>query len=291
MLDHGAARLAPIAGADLPAVGAFLHTHLNGRLSASDWAAAAVPTWPVDSPNHGFVLRDGERVVGVQLAFYSRREVDGRAEDFCNLGAWCVLEGYRSQGLRLLRAVLAQRGYHFTDLSPSGNVVNINTRLRFERLDTTTALVPHLVLPRPGGARVVSEPDEVASRLSGTDRQIHRDHRASAATLHVVLVTGTRRAERQSYVVLRRDRRKGLPVFASVLHVGDPAVARVSLGALGRHLLVHHGLLATLVELRHLGARPPGGLVLRTARPKMFRSPLPATAIDDLYSELALVAW
>ena len=55
--------------------------------------------------------------------------------------------GYRLHGLRLLKAVLRQEGYHFTDLSPSGNVVGINERLRFRFLDTTTALVPNLPWP------------------------------------------------------------------------------------------------------------------------------------------------
>ena len=64
----------------------------------------------------------GGRAGGVHLAFYSRRLINGTVEDFCNLGAWCVLETHRSQGIRMLRALLAQPGYSFTDLSPSGAV-------------------------------------------------------------------------------------------------------------------------------------------------------------------------
>ena len=57
--------------------------------------------------------------------------IDGRVERFCNLGAWCVLPEHRFHALRLLKALLAQDGYHFTDLSPSGNVVGLNERLGF----------------------------------------------------------------------------------------------------------------------------------------------------------------
>ena len=71
-------------------------------------------------------------IVGAHLAFYSEREIDGRAERFCNLGAFCVREEHRFHSLRLLKALLAQDGYHFTDLSPSGNVVELNRRLKFE---------------------------------------------------------------------------------------------------------------------------------------------------------------
>lgn len=293
MLEPGAVLLAPITGDDLAEVGAFLHDRLNRRVSAQAWAEAIVPTWPVRSPNHGFLLRDNRSkdrpVVGVQLAFYAEREIDGRPERFCNLGAWCVLEGYREHGLRLLRAVLAQRDHHVTDLSPSGNVVELNTRLRFQRLDTTTALVPALSPPLPGRARVVSHPADLGHLLVGPDLRVFRDHRSAAATIHVALVEPG--GVEHCYVVLRRDRRKGLPLFASVLHAGKPDLLRRRAGDLARHLLVRHGVPFTLVELRLAGGRPHGSVVLRHARPKMFRSPLPAERIDNLYSELALVAW
>lgn len=281
----GAVRVEPILSADLPGVGAFLHAHLNPRLSPAAWAAAAVPTWPVQAPNHGFLLRAGHEVVGVQLAFYAERVVAGEPVRFCNLAAWCVREEHRSQGLRLLRAVLAQRGYLFTDLSPSGHVVALNERLRFEHLDTTTALVANL--PGAGRGRVLTDLDEIDARLEGEQRRIFRDHRRAGAARHLLVVG----EQEQCYVIYRRDRRRGLPVFATLLHVDDPAVLARHLGVLRRHLL-GRGLLATLAELRVVGDRPRGALLLSHPRPKMFRgADVPASAVDSLYSELALVAW
>lgn len=132
MIDRvGEPTLAPIGPEDVREVGAFLSEHLNARITPAQWASMMVPPWPAESPNHGFLLRADDAVVGVHLAFYSTRSIRGRVEHFCNLGAWCVLEPYRAHGLRLLRAVLGQRGYTFTDLSPSGNVVEVNRRLRF----------------------------------------------------------------------------------------------------------------------------------------------------------------
>jgi hypothetical protein len=294
VLDHGAVQVAPIRVSDLAEVGEFLHAHLNPRLSAGGWARSVVPTWPVSSPNHGFLLRDesaGGRVVGVQLAFYSERVIDGAVQDFCNLGAWCVLEDYRSHGLRLLRAVLAQRQYHFTDLSPSGNVVALNRTLGFEPLDTTTALVPHHPVLRKRGARVLDDPAALGRVLSGEDLRIFEDHREAAATIHLALI----RDGAHCYVVARRDRRKNLPVFASLLHIGHPELLQSTLPVLGQHLLTRHGLLCSLVELRLLGRRPAGSMVLSSPRPKMFRSardtPVAAASVDNLYSELTLVAW
>jgi len=291
MLHDAEVRLEAILGSDLTEVGAFLHAHLNPRLSAADWAGSIVPTWPVSSPNHGFLLRDGDRIVGVQLAFYSEREVEDGLADFCNLGAWCVLDDYRSHGLRLLRAVLGQRGYHFTDLSPSGNVVSLNKKLGFEVLDTETALVPHHPLTLARGVRVVTDYFEIGRLLSGRDLTIFRDHRHAAAVIHVVLA----RESEYCYVIVRRERRKDLPVFASLLHVSNPGMLRGHLSLLGRHLLLNHGLVATLLEVRLLGRKPALSYRLAAPRPKMFRrareSTLPARRVDGLYSELALVAW
>jgi hypothetical protein len=283
-----AVRVTPITAADVRAVAEFLHRELNQRVPADAWACAVSVPWPVDAPNHGFMLRtdDGE-VVGAYLAFYSERRIAGRVERFCNLGAWCVREEHRFHSLRLLKALLAQDGYHFTDLSPSGNVVPINSRLKFEFLDTTTALVPNL--PWPGRPfRVTGDRSVIERTLTGRDREIYDDHRNTAAAKHVLL----RANGGYCYVVFRKDRRKGLPLFASVLYVSNQAVFRQAARAFTRHLLVRHGIPATLMELRVTGHRPWTGKLLKSPRRKMFRSDkLAHDEIDYLYSELVCVAW
>jgi hypothetical protein len=280
--------LLPIERADLPAVGEFLSRHLNPRLSPAEWAASIVPPWVVDSPNHGLrLVHDGE-LVGVHLAFYSQRLVNGTVEDFCNLGAWCVLETHRSHGIRMLRALLAQPGYSFTDLSPSGAVVPLNQRLRFSTLDTDTVLIPARPLPWPRRTRVVDDLDVIESRLTGADKVIFEDHRRATAARHLLL----QRGDRTCYVIFRHDRRKGVPAFASILHVSDRELFAASVTELTRHLLLHHGVLCVLGELRVIGSRPSLALRLKKPRPKMFRSAsVGADAIDDLYSELTCVAW
>lgn len=283
-----AVRVTPITGADVTAVAAFLHSELNRRVPAEAWAGAVRVPWAVDAPNHGFMLRtDTGEVVGAYLAFYSERTIEGRVERFCNLGAWCVREEHRFHSLRLLKALLAQDGYHFTDLSPSGNVVPINSRLKFEFLDTTTALVPNL--PWPGlPFRVTGDPAVIERTLRGHDRKIFDDHRDTAAANHVLLRAGGEHC----YVVFRKDRRKGLPLFASVLHVSNPAVFKRASRAFSRHLLVRHGIPATLAELRVTRHRPWLSILVKQPRRKMFRSTkLAHDQIDYLYSELACVAW
>ena len=271
----------------VPEVAAFLHKELNPRLSVEAWGRAIVPPWPAVGDNLGFMLKCEDEVVGANVAFYSEREVEGRRTRFCNLAAWCVLQEHRARSVRLLRALLSQPGLHFTDLSPSGNVVAINERLRFHHLDTTTVLVPNL--PRASrGVRVVSDPDEITYRLRGDQRRIFEDHRDAAAAIHVLLTYG----ERQCYVIARKDTRKGLRVFASLLHVSDPSMLTDVGSRLYAHLLLRHGALVTLAELRIVEEAPPLSWKLSRPRPKMFRSAdLSSEHIDYLYSELACVAW
>lgn len=285
----GAVVIRPIAPGDVPAVANFLHAELNGRLSPSTWAAAIQPSWQSISPNHGFMLASENRIRGVYVAFYSQRRISDQEENFCNLAAWCVLEAYRSHGLRLLKALLDQRGYTFTDLSPSGNVVPLNARLNFQHLDTAAALVPNLPLPRWGsGVRIVSEPSMIDSCLEGRDLEIYRDHARAPAAHHLVAL----RRDQHCYIMFRRDRRRQLPLFASILHVGNPEFFQTIAGHVYSCLLTRFGIMATLIENRQ-GISPPGlSIALRSPRPKMFRSSrVIPSEVDYLYSELTCVPW
>ena len=284
-----AVSVVPITATDTRRVAEFLHAHLNERVAVDHWAHALDPPWAVERPNAGFMLLDGDAVVGVQLAFYAERTIDGRQEPFCNLGAWCVLPAYRFHSLRLLKAILGQEGYHFTDLSPNGDVVGINTRLSFRFLDTTTALVPNLPWPTlPGRNTISSDPALIERTLTGRDLQLYRDHAATSAARHLVLI----RDDEWCYVIFRRDRRKQLPLFVSMLYVSNARLFRRMVRPLCRHMLLHHGAAATLAEHRIIGYRPRLGFTLPSPRRKMFRSAsLEPAHIDDLYSELVCVAW
>ena len=280
--------VAAITDADIDAVADFLHRNLGDRVSAAAWVRAIRVPWRVDAPHHGYLLRDADDVVvGVHLAFYSRRDIRGQHLDICNLGAWCVLEEYRFSGLRLLKALLAQEGFHFTDLSPSGNVVPLNERLGFSRLDTTTALSLN-ASPLLSRAKVSSDPDVVLAHLDPANREIYLDHRATAAARHAVVLAG----EQTCYVMFRHDRRKGLPLFVSVLHVSDPEVFHEHFGAFSRFVLLRHRAVATLCELRVVGRRPPMSRLIDRPRPKMYKRTILTDAdVDYLYSELECLEW
>jgi hypothetical protein len=279
-----AVAISPITGADIADVADFLRAHMNAQDS---WARACVPPWKVDAPNHGFMLRDGQRIVGVLLAFYSERLVAGRTERFCNLGAWCVLPDYRFHSIRLNMVALAQDGYHFTSFTPIERTRTILAKLKFRPFDTSAALIPNLPWPTlPGRIKVSAKPDVIEQALAGPELELYRDHAQTLAARHVVLIRG----QDTCYVMYREARSRGLS-YAVLLHVSNPALFHRALRPLTRHLLLRHQMVVTLGELRTIGHRPRLSVKL-TAWPKLYRSTtLQPEQIDDLYSELVCRPW
>jgi hypothetical protein len=277
----------PIADEDTWTVAEFLQREMPARMSVAEWHRYLIPPGNFEQPNHGYQLRENGRVVGAYLALYSERMIDGRPRRICNLGAWCVTPEHRANGLRLLRSLLRQRGYTFTDLTPSETVVALNTRLGFTPLDTTTALVPNMPWPvRPRGVRVIDAANEIDRLLSGRDQAVYRDH-AATAVQHVVLTKG----DQSCYVMFRRERAKRLYRFVSILYVGDPQLFRDCAPHFYRYLLLRHGILATLAEIRVVGHRPKRAVMI-AGGPKMYLSEdLESAQIDYLYSELTCRAW
>jgi hypothetical protein len=277
--------LTPITDADMVAVAEFLRANYMRNIP---WARAFSATpWKIEAPNHGFVLRDGQCIVGALLAFYSERLVAGKVERFCDLGTWFVLPAFRFHSLRLLLAALAQDGYHFTALSPSDYVVPINTRLKFRHLDTSAALIPNLPWPTlPGRTRISTDPDIIESTLIGRELELYNDHVNALAAHHAVLI----RNQDSCYVIYRKTRLKHIPL-AVIVYVSNPALFHSAMTSLTRHLLIHHRLPATLAELRFIQYKPPLSFKV-TALPKMYRSDsLEPHQIDDLYSEPVCVPW
>ena len=282
MPDVRAVEVKPITDADILSVAEFLHREMPYGVSAADWRRVMTPPWDVEQPNHGYLLCENGRVVGAYLALYSERVIDGRLRRICNLGAWCVAGEHRATGLRMLRSLLRQREFTFTDLTPNGNVMPLNTRLGFAPLDTTTVLVPNMPWPvRSRGVRVVDTPNEIDGLLSGRDQKIFRDHSATAAH-HVLLAKGDQRC----HVMFRRDRRKHLPLFASILYVGNPDLFRDCAPHFYRYLLLRRGIPATLAEVRVIGHHPARSVRVAGWQRMYLSEDLEPAQIDYLYSEL-----
>jgi len=275
--------LEPIRDDDLPAFCQFLTEHLSSERTPEKWAEAFQQDWGVAKPNCGFLIREEGRIVGGIGAIYAERLIRGRPERFCNITSWCVLEAYRAQSMRLAMAVVAQPGFHFTDLTPTEVVSKTLQFLKFKPMNERQVVWPNVPWPfsRLGGTRVIADPDRIEEVLAAADAKVFRDHRHLPWLRHAAVG----RPGAFCHVVWKPNRLKGI-AGAIVLAMSDAGLFLRYRRALGAHLL-WHGCLYTRVESRLLPRLPLLSRELAGFRSKVFRSDtLTEADISNLYSEI-----
>ena len=263
----------------LPEFAGFLHDNLDRTVSPGQWEAALRVNWGAMRPNYGFMMRDGGRIVGGIGAIYAVRHIAGRDEKFCNITSWCVLDAFRKHSMRLAMAVVGQDGYHYTDFSPTAVVGGVLRFLKFKPIDDRQTVI--LNLPRPFvSGRIITQPETIASRLSGDALKAYQDHAAFPWLQHVLVGE----APRWCHIIYKRRSFKGLP-SAHVLHASDPTLMSDHLATLCNHMLLR-GMASTHIETRQLRRNIRPSRIRGGFNAKLFLSPtLEAQQIDYLYSE------
>lgn len=273
-------QIEPVTAANLDEFCAFLHDHLNPAISAADFRQGLTRSWHVEPPNHGFVVRDGGRLVGGIGAIYADRPLAGSRERFCNITGWCVLESHRAQSMRLAMAVTSQKGWHFTDLSPTKVVGSMLQFLKFQPLDERQAVLLNLPALPGLGATVLHRPGDLEAALQGDALEVYRDHAVFPWLRHALVG----QPGHWCHVVYKRRTFKGLPT-ASILYLSDPGVFLRGWRRLGAHFLAR-GLVSTQVEARWLDQAPWPSAIRSGFNAKLFLSDrLQPAQIDVLYSE------
>ncbi len=273
----------PIADEDLTDVCQFLHDQLDASRPVEAWEKAFQNSWMPAKPNHGFLLRDQDKVVGVIGAIYSEQRIRGQVEQFCNITSWCVLDAYRLQSMQLAITLTSQEGYHYTDLSPTEVVAGVLRFLKFKPLDANPTLMANLPWPGLGrdGSRVIVDPEELERELPPEAARIYQDHRDYPGLYH--LAVG--RAGQFCYLIYKRRTIRGLPC-AMIIGLTDAALFLRYRWMLGHHFLMKLRMPITGIETRLLPAKPPISLQRHGYRSKMYRSEtLDASDITSFYSE------
>jgi hypothetical protein len=271
----------PIQQEHLEEVGQFLHENLNRKISAAAWVSSITHPWSELRPNYGMQLRDGAKLVGVFLAIYSDQTIDGKPEKVCNPHSWCVLESHRNHGIGLVLALVKQRGYHFTMLTPNPKVAEIFRQLGFKDLGREIAVFPNVPLPASGVQE--SRADAIPALLSPAVRRDYELHRA----IPWLRFLAFGKPQDVCLVAYKVGRWKRLP-SARVIHVSDRGAFARHLSLLRNHFLLAHGLVTTSIETRFIESAPRFAHRLQRTQAKLFRSStLRDQQITDLYSELA----
>lgn len=269
----------PITAESLPEFAAFLHENLAAARSPRAWLEGLSKSWGMSPPNHGFLLRAEEKIVGGIGAYYAERLIKGQPQRVCNITSWCVLEEYRKQSMRLALAVIGQKGYHFTDFSPTKVVGGVLQFLKFRPLDERQAVIVNLPWPS-FGCKLLTRPVDIENALQGEALRAYRDHATFPWLQHIVIGA----PNKWCHVIYKRTRYKRLP-SAHVLYLSDPTIFERHYRRLARHF-ISLGLATCHVDCRFISHRPWPSAVRSGFNAKVYLSPtLSDSDIDYLYSE------
>ncbi len=269
----------PITSETLPEFAAFLHANLTNARSPHAWVEGLQKSWGMAPPNHGFVLRDDGKIVGGIGAYYAERSINGQPQRTCNITSWCVLDAYRKQSMRLAMAVIGQKGFHFTDFSPTKVVGGVLQFLKFKPLDERQAVMINLPWPALA-SKLLSQPNDIERALKGDALKVYRDH-AVFPWLHHVLIGAN---DKWCHIIYKLARFKGLS-SAHVYYLSDPAIFEQHNQRLARHFILR-GIASTHVECRFLSRQPWPSKIRSGFNAKVYLSTtLTDSDIDYLYSE------
>jgi hypothetical protein len=251
--------------------------------------------WPAEGDGRGWMLIEGEVVVGFIGAIDTRQRIAGAERSICTTTSWIVEEAHRSSSLMLLMPLLARRSHTIVNLTPSPAAYYIFRKLGFKVLEDTILYFPPMVQLDALGPAITSavtwNPAEVRAALAGEDL-VRFDHHQNTVARHILI----RRDGRHCYAIVSRQRDPpwGANIYPQVHYIGgDPALFWENLALIQWASLRTLGLGKLMVESRFAvgySLPPHGRRVLET--PSLWRpatSDLAPTDVTGLYSELMLL--
>lgn len=278
--------LKEIADGDVRSAANFLHEYMNSQLPVAQWQRAMETNWLEDAPNHGFILKEGDRIVGILCAIYSKQMVNGAIEKFCNPHSWCVLPEYRAKSVQLVLAVIKQKGFHFTMFSANQSGIEIFSFLKFKPMDSTVIVYPAFFLFGGGDTiRIVDDRKESIENLPASVGKVYKHHWDYPWIKSIVFGS----EGRYCLVLYKKKKFKRLP-SARIIYVSDPDLFHDSLPVLKKHFLVSRGIFTYRIENRLL-TKPVGfELGRQQGHQKLYLSDaLSEKDIQNVYSELVVL--
>jgi hypothetical protein len=265
----------------------------NPHLRTEHWRQLFIDHTGLQSGRIGWVLADGDDIVGFVSTIFSERTIRGEAMRLCNTSSWIVKPAYRAHSLGLHAKVIADESVTVTNLSPTAQVLKLLEKLGFTLMDKSQRIILPVVTPRTFMDRceILTRPGAVQDALTGENLRFFRDHQLPF-NRHVLLRT----AVGDSYVMMNRTLKTiggslRLP-FARVHHIGAPEVFVRHLEKLVARVAVSLEVVAMIVDNRMLQGTVPWHSFLRPGgeRKAAFRSKrLTAEDIDGLYTEATLL--
>jgi hypothetical protein len=264
----------------------------NEGVSESQWRQLFVDHSGLQRGVFGYVMVDGDEVVGFLATTIGERTIRGKTRRVCNISNWIVKPAYRGRSLELLSNVVDQPDTTVTALSPAPHVLSILQMLRFETLDTSERIIlPAPLLTSRSDVAILTDPASIEEALADGPRNVMRHH-TLPYNKHLLI----RAPEGNCYVLMNRSWKAIAGNFRLPLgrihHIDSPDVFvryadRVVLSAMMRLRVA-----ALVVNERTLGGRRIWHSIERPGGPRSgaYRSEeLRPDEIDGTYSEAVLL--
>lgn len=241
----------------------------------------------------GYVMQDGERIVGFLGLLFTRQPVNGEDEKFCELHSWYVDPAYRKESLKLLLPALSLRKVSLLNYTPTPDVYEISKKFGFADMEKEMLLL--YPVPLPGGLlfsryRLESDSSRLLPLLGERDRQIFTDH-LQVECRHYAIVDD--RTGEHCYMIVKRMRRRWFEPLGRVLYISNRAMfAACSAHVVWRICLAMRLQCLVLNAVEMQGLRPRFARAMVREVPSLIRSKtLDPAAVKPLYSLPLLVGY
>jgi len=280
-------------GEDFSRVYPLLLEFHNSALTKDHWRQLFIDHNGLQNDRFGWMMLDGDAVVGFIGTILSERTIRGEKLRFCNVSSWIVKDDYRAHSLALHAKALADQTVAVTSLSPTRQVLRVLAKFGFTQMDKSERVILPVVTPRTftDGCEILTDPRAIERAVAGDNLRFFRDHQLPYN--HHALV---RTAEGDCYLMMNRSpkaiRGNVRFPFARVHYLERPDVFVRHTEKLVARIAASLRVVALIVDERTLRGQLPWHSFARPGgkRVAAFRSPkVTEDDIDGLYTEAVLL--
>lgn len=265
----------------------------NPKITKTQWKLLLTDNWNFQKEFYGYKLVVGDEIVGFLAYILSRKLINGRWENFCNLSSWIASPQFGSSSIDLLYPILDLKDCTITSLTPGDIGYKYLTKLfKFKILDGYEVIIP--ALPRVSAllrknfkviTRRQNQDDCFLQLLSDHEGKIFRDH-GKFDCHHIVITT----EQGNLYLILKKTYKRHLP-FAKVYYINNPGLFLHHLEDIRCRVPLALKVAGIVVDSRFLqGKDIPFKKTKNFYMPMVYRSDhLQPHEVDYLYSELFLL--
>jgi hypothetical protein len=258
----------------------------NPDLTREDWRQLFTRRWNSPEDHFGYLIEEGDKVVGFLGTIFSTRMINNKPYRFCNLSTWMVKKEFRGMSLSLLFEPLKLENYTITNYT-GNRVVKILKRFGFKDLASHFRVVLPLLDPRLPIHKIemISDKSAIRENLTADPLNTFIDHHDLKCT-HLLF-----RAKNEScYLVFDKIKKKRLPV-ARVHYISNMEMFQKYAHMICLKMCLQQRIFALVINENLLkGYEIKFSIRVAQLQSILFKSnSLDASDMDTLYSELQVL--